>query len=277
MDIFAREILIAVVGNGAWFLLGFLAYRVYTSSFHRAPYRLLFGFADPTNVKTILGTPLGIVPNTLRLERDEGMPIFGLGPLTALQRLSALMKAAYPKSKDLTPIPSRFAVGENLRCDLLLLGYPAGNEITRRVFEAMSLPLIFSDHNIIDAATGEIQFSAKVVDGKVLHDYGMIVRAQNPFDPQSIIFVFAGAETYGVKAAADFLSLRNFGVLLQTPIKRPLALAILSRFFTFKWRNKEYFQAIVECDVVGHSTQTPKLVRYQELDAASLVATPPPD
>jgi hypothetical protein len=260
-----KDILVGAAGNAAWFVIGLASLWIYRTALHNIPLRLLFGLKNPKTLQFIVGSPLGIIPGTLQLVKDKGMPIFGLGPFLAMQRLLGLLKSAYKNLPDIVPLPSRLVVEDGLSRDLVLIGFPAGNEITKRVMEKLDLPYRFADHNIVDSATGKVLYSANVVKDKVVHDYGMILRVPNPFHPQSIVFIFAGTETYGVKAATDYFALENFGVLLQAPIGKSVFIGLLSRVLTLQFRNCTHYQAIVECDVVGYYTQVPRLAAFKRL------------
>ena len=56
---------------------------------------------------------------------------------------------------------------------------------------------------------GTKRFLGKVKNGKVISDYGLIVRATNPFTPEDspekrTVVLFSGSHTYGTMAAARY-------------------------------------------------------------------------
>jgi hypothetical protein len=106
----------------------------------------------------------------------------------------------------------------------------------------------------------------------VVRDYGYLLRVPNPFSAEHTVLLFAGCETYGVKGAADFFALRNFHVLRGLDVLRfgrlvaALDWLIPARFKT------SYFLAVVEIEVRGTFTSTPRIVEFQKLEPDRVLA-----
>jgi hypothetical protein len=70
------------------------------------------------------------------------------------------------------------------------------------------------------------------VNGKVHHDYGLIIRMENPFSSDNnTIYLFSGQHTYGVIAAAIYF-VNNYTKITKT--------------------SKRNLIAVVRCDVIDY-------------------------
>jgi hypothetical protein len=118
---------------------------------------------------------------------------------------------------------------------------------------------------LLDSETDEVLYQATVEDGKVTHDFGLLLRAPNPFAPTNPVILFAGCETYGVKAAADFLAIRNYHVLCDVPLLRFGRAAALLDWLIPSFVKSRFYVLVVSTNVTGTYTTPPYLVRYWRL------------
>jgi len=128
-----------------------------------------------------------------------------IGTVFAYQSVVNLLQRGYPHLRNIgfyfsQDFPAGF-YGDNL----ILIGFPKTNRVTNDVFERLRPPVVFDGHQLVEQATGQ-RFTAKLAEGvRVVEDYGCFVRARNPYNPESVVLVLAGSQTYGMKAAADYL------------------------------------------------------------------------
>jgi alkanesulfonate monooxygenase SsuD/methylene tetrahydromethanopterin reductase-like flavin-dependent oxidoreductase (luciferase family) len=54
------------------------------------------------------------------------------------------------------------------------------------------------------AAISATIFEAETIDGEVVKDYGMLLRARSPYNRGRTVVVLAGASTFGTAAAARY-------------------------------------------------------------------------
>jgi hypothetical protein len=115
--------------------------------------------------------------------------------------------------------------GDSLKTNLILLGGPDANSITRLVLERVPLTLRAGDPgihevSIHDQRTGAV-FSPRLTSNslgqaQVKTDYGLLVKAPNPFQQGSHVLIIAGSFGYGtwagVRLAQDETFLRQKGV-----------------------------------------------------------------
>lgn len=225
----------------------------------RHPARVLLGVKDPSQLGIVMGVPMGIKPEATVLDRTGGMPIFGFGPLMAYNHIRYLLHFGFPKVREVPLFTSRSFPVEFYSHDLILIGFPRGNEVTRRIMPDLDLPLIFKDHEIIDSRTGETKYTATIKEGEVVKDHGLLVRAPNPYKKGATVLILAGCETYGVKAAADFLNISKLPILKDLRwLKSGILVAALHSALPLS-RRAEYFAIVVSTEVRGLFTVEPHL------------------
>ena len=97
---------------------------------------------------------------------------------------------------------------EAINSNLVLLGGPIHNHITRRVLPALNAPFQFDDHTLVNTQDGQ-RWSPSINDAggreRIAEDYALIVKTRNPFDRRKTVLVVAGCRTHGVLAGARAL------------------------------------------------------------------------
>jgi hypothetical protein len=128
----------------------------------------------------------------------------GLGQVRALSLLSPSLRQAYP-DVDLQMVRLSVEVGESdLDNDLLVIGGPKNSLVTRMLLDQLGPRLPFSvDGSVItwDGTT----YEGEAVMGKIVHDYGYVIRSRHPLHPTRRIVIVGGSHTYGTASAARWL------------------------------------------------------------------------
>lgn len=118
---------------------------------------------------------------------------------------------------------------EEIRSDLILIG---GNSLTGRVLERLDgvLSLGFAEHgaSVYDRKSGFAASPRYDDAGEPRVDYGLVIRAANPFAPETAeVVVVAGCGSHGTAAAAEAFDeaealggYRHFEALVETTIFR---------------------------------------------------------
>lgn len=200
-------------------------------AFNKLPARRLWRYVDASNLTLIIASSAQV--NTGKYTR----PTTGIGQARAMSLIVPSLTRAY-SDVDLQQVRlSAITPGKDLEADLLVLGGAKTNEITRKLIESIpNLPFTAPNEVITWDNTA---YEGTTVNENVIHDYGYIVRAPNPFDLDRRVVILAGSHTFGTVAAARWLLLEG--------AKRniPANVAVL-----------------VEADVLsdGHVTK-PKLIR----------------
>jgi hypothetical protein len=248
-----------LVGAILAFISGLLVMPCIEFVNRRHPARVLLGVNDPTHIAIVIGVPMGIIPEATVLDQTGGMPIFGFGPLMAYNHIRYLLHFGFPKVRDVSLFISRSFPFEFYSRDLVLLGFPLGNEVTRRIMSDLDIPLTFTDHEIIDTKTGASRYRATIKEGEVIRDYGLIVRVPNPYKKGANVLILAGCETYGVKAAADFLTISNLPIFKDLSWLRSGILVAMFQSIIPTSMRAEYFEIVVSTEVRGLFTSEPEL------------------
>jgi hypothetical protein len=137
----------------------------------------------------------------------------GLGELYAVvHMLSRFSEARLPRDLPITTFSqsSPTMLAENL----IILGGPDVNQVSMKVenAEIYTIRSVRGENNqnmLVDSMTNtEYKSTVETVrvsgrEVEVVRDYGLIVRARNPFNPKRSILMLVGAYGYGIVAAAD--------------------------------------------------------------------------
>lgn len=163
-------------------------------------------------------------------------PATGIGQAKALAIIAPSLVRAW-RSIDIQNIFfSDDLPGHNYEADLILIGGPKTNAVTARALEelGMSLGVTQKDSQIItDKQIFEGHTSSKSSESNIVQtDYGLIVRAQNPFRKSRRLIILSGSHTYGTVGAARFIvenksmmqNANEVAVIVETRVERGHAL-----------------------------------------------------
>ncbi len=100
--------------------------------------------------------------------------------------------------------------GKLLKNDLLLLGSPKTNHISKRFLRGIrnsqvarqEKDTILWKDNVTTPWTGAEKFRGRTSRRRVISDYGLIIRTRSPFQADRTVILFSGSHTYGTMAAA---------------------------------------------------------------------------
>jgi len=113
---------------------------------------------------------------------------------------------------------SEFHGGQLLKHNLVCVGGPVNNRVTRHILDRVSLPVHFDGYTVVSDASGK-RYEATVdnATNKIVRDVGVVVFIRNPFEPRSSVALLMGARTFGVAACSHVLttgSLRKMNATL---------------------------------------------------------------
>ncbi len=146
-------------------------------------------------------------------EDFEKSGFLGVGDAVAMTELRAGLE-----SIGLPGVPISFADrldGDALKTNLILLGGPDANKLTRAVFRRIKSTLVFGnpDQHIIalsDSTDGRRYVPRQDRNGIIENDYGMIFVFKNPFASQKRVVLAAGSFGYGTWASVRFMLSTDF-------------------------------------------------------------------
>ena len=202
-----------VLSNILWLPIG--ALLAYTGFFIqvRLPNRKLWRLKDPSRL--VVCAAASTATNTGAYRR----PATGIGQLRALAVATHSLYRAYHKQVDIQNILlSNEQLHDHFERDMLLLGGPKNNRVAAKFLELLhdEQPARVIDNLILWSTNrvggqwvdqGAIEYEGHTLNRKVVLDYGLIVRAYNPFTTRNrTIVLFSGSHTYGTVAAAKFFT-----------------------------------------------------------------------
>jgi len=129
---------------------------------------------------------------------------FGL--IELLQHLHQI-GARQPKVIKITDVDQ--ATDDFRRSTLISMGGPATNPVTRDAMERLSLTHHFAQPatTIRDTQNGRTySYSPRLLTQADGTDYGLVVRARNPFNPRASILIIAGSSGYGTWAGTRLIT-----------------------------------------------------------------------
>jgi hypothetical protein len=130
------------------------------------------------------------------------------------------LSKAYTRELDIKNIilPSDSLLQERIEHDLLLIGGPNHNRVTAQYLEETDdeKPFQLTQNAIIwrcKKMAGKwidddaIEYTSKVDNKKIIQDFGIVARVQNPFtNNKRTVILLSGIHTYGTIAAAKFFT-----------------------------------------------------------------------
>lgn len=147
-------------------------------------------------------------------EDFEQSGLIGFGDAMALAELQGHLASI--GIRNFSVYCSDFVHGDLLRTNLVLLGGPHANTVSRDLMAAVRPTLCFGDPDsdqiaVHDAIEGRLYVPRRLRGAdRSGSDYGLIVRAANPFEPTRQALLFAGSFGYGTWAGVRFATSQLF-------------------------------------------------------------------
>jgi hypothetical protein len=149
-----------------------------------------------------LRSSTNIVISSLPANYHEFSLYTGYSDLKASARIASLLPSFHKDPERIKMLEARYA-SDRLRENVILIGGPIGNELTKRVMKDFEIPFSFVDHTLLDKYHNK-KYEAKLgEDGDVLEDYALILRIKNPYNSQKNLFLVAGCYGYGTYSGAE--------------------------------------------------------------------------
>lgn len=127
-------------------------------------------------------------------------------------------------SKEIEPL--------QLENDLVIVGGPINNEITKRILASDNelAPIYFENYTIVSKVTGK-KYSAKVdEEGRVTQDYCALVSMPNPWAESKWIVLFCGSRAYGSIFSSNFVfsgGLQRIYDALDAPVDHTRSICVI--------------------------------------------------
>ncbi|WP_328912130.1 hypothetical protein [Streptomyces sp. NBC_00223] len=222
------QIFSALIGALVTLVLTWIGRRIQINGTKR-----MWRLRRPDRLRIVLSTSARIeTPTYFR-------PVTGLGGARALSLLTPSLARAY-RIPDGVAMLSSLVEDRDREGDLILLGGPKNNEVTREALARLDrrLPVTMrteGDEKIYRRTSWNSEDEAlpppsgqAPSHGRAGADYGLIIRAPNCFNSETTLMIFAGQHTYGIIAAAQYflthqremrkMSHRNFALVVKSAV-----------------------------------------------------------
>ena len=114
----------------------------------------------------------------------------------AAAEIELYLRLIYPKMI-VRVTTSEAATGEDLKGNLIVIGGPNHNRISRRILDSLVIPFEFGGHDLVKQ-DGRRWSASLDSSGNIERDSGLIVRTNNRFSPSGgSMFLIAGCRTFG--------------------------------------------------------------------------------
>lgn len=190
---------------------------------------------------------------------DEFEPsgLVGYGDAVALGELQQYLSSLVGRRHEFKVVYDKQFAESDLHYPVILIGGPDANKVTRDALPMIRSGLGFDyPHSggvsILDTATDPtvVYEPHKPSDRGPARDYGIVLRSKNPFTPAQPLLLLAGASGYGTWASARYVASAGFFALRTT-------------------RKSDYFECLVETDVVRDAPQDIRLKLIRDLGSAA--------
>jgi hypothetical protein len=202
MDVllFAVTSIGSAVISGAFFLLVQRAYA-------RVSSRWLWQLRDPKTARIF------VADSTTTDTGEYVRPATGIGQVRALAALAPSLARAYPEIDFDRTLMASECTGEMLESDLVVLGGPKNNQVSRDLLAALGdrCPARQEGSQIIwsDGSGKQRAYSGIVEQGDVKRDVGLVIQCPNPLNKNRTLILVSGSHTYGTVAAARYFVQRG--------------------------------------------------------------------
>lgn len=197
-----------------------------------------------------------VVGRFLEFSSFEQSGFLGVGDAIGLSELSARLKEL--GLHDLVVSYADRLDGDSLKTNLILIGGPDANAVTREAVTRIGSTLQFGNPAsyelvIYDSQTKRGFAPLRRMDSeKITTDYGIILKTTNPFAPTKQILIIAGSFGYGTWAGIRFVNSKQFIDCPLVQAGRPV-------------------ECLVEVDIAFDTPQDIRLVTLRELGGAEQV------
>lgn len=184
-----------------------------------------------------------------RFRAWEASTLMGTGDALALGIIMGVLNNV--GIKDIDVVPTYNFSGDRYQNNLILLGGPDANIVSREFYNKIDTNFKFGDPNINEITLYDtkenLSYRPKYnTNKKVIRDYGFAFKTENPFNSETNIILLAGCYGFGTCSAAQlFESSRLLDKLKKS-------------------KNGE-FEALVYSDVINDWVQKPKVIKSYEL------------
>jgi hypothetical protein len=135
-------------------------------------------------------------------------PATGIGQLRALATIAPSLSRAYGALSEANIVLGAAPPGSYHEANIVSLGGSKNNRMTADILHSLrekGVPTPHSEASMLSwPPISTKRYEAETVDGEVVKDYGLVLRARSPYRDKRTVIVLAGASTFGTVAAARY-------------------------------------------------------------------------
>lgn len=189
-----QDLLVGMLGNAIWLMIGLsVSYAIRTFR-HRAPARSLWGLKQDGRVTIV------ITKAELRDDHEHTGLVYP-AEARAAGEIESFLVRLYPRIQPRVTL-SDAVTPELLRGDLVIIGGPIYNKISRSVLDHYSSIARFDGYELVMARDTWLKEAELGDDGQITSDVGLVLIAPNPWNSSRRAIVLCGSRTYGCLAAS---------------------------------------------------------------------------
>ena len=184
-----------------------------------------------------------------RFRAWEASTLMGTGDALALGIIMGVLNNV--GITDIDVVPTYNFSGDRYQNNLILLGGPDANSLSREFYNKLNSNLKFGNPDINELTLYDSKEKSKYLpkygeNGRVIGDFGFAFKTENPYNPDTNVILLAGCYGFGTCSAAQlFESNRLLGEINKS--------------------EKGGFEALVYSDVINDWVQKPKIIKSYEL------------
>lgn len=184
-----------------------------------------------------------------RFRAWEASTLMATGDAIALGTIMGVLNNVGIKEIDI--VPTYNFSGDRYKNNLILLGGPDTNKLTREVYDRLDTNFKFgnpekNEITLYDSNENLKYFPKYNSNDEVIGDYGFAFKSKNPFNPETDVIILAGCFGFGTCSAAQLFESNR----------------ILEKI---EKNDREEFEALVYSDVIKDWVQKPKLIKSYKL------------
>ncbi|TVL97340.1 MAG: hypothetical protein CV087_22455 [Candidatus Brocadia sp. WS118] len=185
-----------------------------------------------------------------RFRAWEASTLMATGDAIALGTIMGTLNNVGVKNIDVVPVYN-FS-GDRYQDNLVLLGGPDANKLTREFYSKLDTKFKFgnpdkNEISLFDSYDKSTYFSHFNNKNQVTGDYGFAFKTINPLNPETSIIIIAGCLGFGTCAAAQLFESSR----------------LLSAIKGYEGENG--FEALVFSEIINDWTQKPKIIKSYKL------------
>lgn len=197
------SIIINLLSTVIAFILGIIFNSVFDNIRKKAPVRSFWDGCLKSSVNIIIPSwPADYEEQPLRTGHSD---------LLAAARAASLLSSFHNRREEIKILEGKYAAQDRLEENVILIGGPVTNEITRRIMQEFEMPFSFADHILLDNRHNK-KYEAKADENEcILEDYGFVLKTKNPYNDQKSLVIIAGCYGYGTYSGA--VAITDYGIL----------------------------------------------------------------